>query len=263
CDLTAGQTCPDDGDPLHATRRAPSGGHGCLRRFGTAPLGGAAAAVALRRRRLLDAARVAALFAAGADELRVLLAAAVHQKGMFAERAGLRHRLLPDLEVTLGVVRAAVEGFAALLLRSDFDDVALALGAGNAERHRLGVLALRVAAAGQEGPVASRLDHHRALALVALVVGELRLGRRSFGRQILGVFAPRVGFTTQKPAVFAPTLEHGGAALRARELRALRLGRPALLFLGGVEHLPEALIEALEQLHPIETARLHLVQIFF
>src|SRR6202012_209009 len=103
--------------------------------------------------------------------------AAEDEERRAAARARLGDGLLPELEVALDgfvlVVRAAVEGLAPALLRSDLDEIPPALGAGDAERHRLRVLALGVAGARQEGAVPPAADDHRLAALVAVDAGLL------------------------------------------------------------------------------------------
>src|SRR5689334_8421559 len=94
---------------------------------------------------------------------------------MRTERARFGDRPLPDPEIALGVLRAPVERLSASLLRAHFDDVSAALRTRNPQRNGLRVLAAGVAAAGEKLPVATVADGHRLSALVALVVGELRL----------------------------------------------------------------------------------------
>src|SRR5262249_35713360 len=153
-------------------------------------------------RRSVDSARVPALLAARAKDLRVLLSAPFDEEGVRALRTRFGDGLLPDLEVALRIVRAPVEGLAAALLRADLNDVAAALRARDTERHGLRVLAFRIAGAGQEFPVAAGPDAHRLAALVALVVRELRLFRLlAVLVQVLRVLAGRILLAAQEPPV--------------------------------------------------------------
>src|SRR5206468_5504163 len=106
-------------------------------------------------------------------------------------RAGLLDGLLPQLEIALHrlvvPVRAALERLAALLPRSHLDEVATALGAGDAERNRLRVLAPGVAAAREKLAVASAADHHRLAALVADGVGRSRHRAVAVGPEVTRV----------------------------------------------------------------------------
>src|SRR4051812_730312 len=118
---------------------------------------------------------------------------------MTTGRARLVHGLLPYLEVALRVVGAAVERPRALLLGADLDDVARALGARHAERHGLGVLALRITAAGQELAVTTGLDDHRLFALVADVVRHsVHGGLAVFLGQIASEFTLGVRFAAEE-----------------------------------------------------------------
>src|SRR6187402_1777539 len=151
-----------------------------------------------------------ALLAASADQLRALGAAADGHERALANRARDRDRLLPGLEVAAGrgrVAGAAVERLGTALLRAHLDDVATALGARHAERHRARRLAGRVVAARQELAVAAALDDHLLAALLAVVVGQLDRLRLAVGAVVPRVLALRVVLAAEEEAVLAPALE--------------------------------------------------------
>src|SRR5438552_8050969 len=136
---------------------------------------------------------VAALVVAADEAGAGLLGVFFHQERRAALRAGLRHRPVPEGEVALGVVRAGVEraAFLAALLR----EVAAVLGALDAEREGLRVLAGRVRRAREELAEPAALDHHWGAAFLTVfsgadlcfgVVLDVALGRRW---KVLGVIA--------------------------------------------------------------------------
>src|SRR2546428_2108552 len=87
-----------------------------------------------------------------------------------AARTGDGDRFIPGRIIALRIPQATVERPAAL--GAALGEIAhAALGALDAERHRLGVLALGIARARQEFAEASRLDHHGRPALFADLVG--------------------------------------------------------------------------------------------
>src|SRR5439155_27261872 len=98
-----------------------------------------------------------------------------HELGV-ADRARLRHRLVPRHEVALllGPVRAAVERLAAPRPLLGDEPAAARPRALDAQRDRLGGLALGVLGAGQERAKPAALDGHRRAADLADLVGGLR-----------------------------------------------------------------------------------------
>src|SRR5207247_10159348 len=86
-----------------------------------------------------------------------------------AGRTRHRHRPVPDRVVTVRVPQAPEE-VASLPGTALGEIAAAALRTLHAERHGAGVLALRVASAREELPVAPGLDHHRRAAFLALLV---------------------------------------------------------------------------------------------
>src|SRR5437899_1004826 len=137
---------------------------------------------------------------------------------------------------------------------------ALALGTRDAQRHRLGGLALRVDRAGDELAEAAVLHHPRPLAGRALLVGRLLL-RPLGARQVPLVLALRVGRAGDELAEAAPALLERLAAVRARLPglhAALELRH---LLLGGLEVLLERRVEVLDGVRPLELALFHLVEL--
>src|SRR5690349_15230701 len=181
---------------------------------------------------------MAALLAAAADQLRILGAAADGHERALADRTRNLDRLLPELEVAAGrgrVVGAAVERLGAALLAAHLHDVAAALGARHAERHRPSRLASRIVAAREELAVAAALDDHLLAALLAVVVGEDHGLERAVSAVVARVLALRIVLAAEEEAVLAPALEQLVAlvaGLRTRKVGLLRLGCPALVLLG-------------------------------
>src|SRR5688572_5011913 len=144
---------------------------------------------------------------------------ALDQERRAAARAGLGDRQVPGHEVALrlGVVRAAVEGLAAPRPLGREVAAAALLGAGDADRHRLGPLALRVARAGEELAEAAALHQHLGATDVALLVGGLLLDdlERAVGeaQELLRVLALGVVLAREERAVAAPLDDHRAAAL--------------------------------------------------
>src|SRR5215470_14784945 len=128
----------------------------------------------LHRRVLTLAARVCAPQALDRRPAAELL---LHQERRLAARARLGDRQIPRHEVALGlgVVRAAVEHLAAPRPLGGEEPAAALLGAGDADRHRLGPRALGVTRAGEELAEAAALDLHLGPAHIALLVGRLLL----------------------------------------------------------------------------------------
>src|SRR5688572_10721093 len=124
--------------------------------------------------------------------------------------AGLSHRARPHREGALGVVRARVEGLAPLA--APLDQLAAVLGTGDAERHRLGGLALGIARAGHELSEAAVLDHHRLAAGRAELVGGL-VGGPLAAAQVLGELALRIGGAREELPEAPPLLHQGLAAV--------------------------------------------------
>src|SRR5262249_39399676 len=152
--------------------------------------------------------------------------------------------------------RAAVEGLAALLLRTHLDDVATALRAGHAERDRARVLARGIPRAREELAVPPAADDHGLSALVAIDARIARLRPALAVRaEVARVLALRVVRAAEEPAVLRPALHHLPEgqltklrilALRSADLahlaRGLGLGVPALALLALVELLAELLV---------------------
>src|SRR5690348_5975898 len=108
----------------------------------------------------------------GADQLpAVALGDLLRQELPPALGTRFRHRLVPEREVALRIIRAAVEDLPAARLA--FHDLALVLRAQHARRLLLDVLALRIAGAGGELTEAALLDDEIAAAVGALLLEEL------------------------------------------------------------------------------------------
>src|ERR1019366_5387834 len=186
----------------------------------------------------------------GAHDHRLRPRAAEQQVRRGAERARLGDGLLPELEVALDgfvlVVRAAVERLPAALLRANLDEVPPALGAGDAERHRLRVLALRVAGARQERAVPPAADDHRLAALVAVDARLLVDRGLAVLPEVARVLALGVVRAAEEPPVLRPALEHHAAVDVALLVGGLGLRVPALQLLALVELLAGPLVEAVE-----------------
>src|SRR5256712_2633355 len=211
---------------------------------------------------------VAALVVAADEAGAGLLGVFFHQERRAALRAGLRHRPVPEGEVALGVVRAGVEraAFLAPLLR----EVAAVLGALDAEREGLRVLAGRVRRAREELAEPAALDHHWGAALLTLLVGrDLLLGDDLDGAvgqplKVLGVLAGRVLLVAragQELPVPAPLDLHHPAALLARDV-GRRLDRVfgAGEVLGFFDVLAERQVEIAHRGDPLFLTFLDLVQ---
>src|SRR5438132_4092913 len=213
---------------------------------------------------------VAALVVAADEAGAGLLGVFFHQERRAALRAGLRHRPVPEGEVALGVVRAGVEraAFLAALLR----EVAAVLGALDAEREGLRVLAGRVRRAREELAEPAALDHHWGAALLTLLVGrDLLLGDDLDGAvgqplKVLGVLAGRVLLVAragQELPVPAPLDLHHPAALLTRDVRR---GLDRILgageCLGLFDVLAERQVEIAYRGDPLLLAFLDLVQLF-
>src|SRR5262249_5336473 len=169
-----------------------------------------------------------------------------------AARAGFRHGPVPGDELTRRVAATTVEDLPApraplhhlaRATRESFD----ARRAGLVER--LHVAALGVAGAAEELPVASEADLHREAALLALLVGGLRLHRADrpvvVAREVGGVLAIGVAATGEELAAASPFDDHRLAALLAHEigetLLALHVEHPDLRLLEVArKRLPEA-----------------------
>src|SRR6185369_11643722 len=77
----------------------------------------------------------------------------------------------------------------------------------------------------------------------------------------LRTLALGVALAAQEPPVLAPLLDHHRPALVAGDVRLLGLGLPRGELLRLVELLPEALVEALEELPALELAGADLVEL--
>src|SRR5579872_726063 len=119
------------------------------------------------RLQLLGLARVVALFVVTHELAAVLLRDLLDEEGRAAVRALLCHGLVPQGEIAVGIIRAAVEHLAAP--RFPFDDVAAVLGAEDAGRLLLHVLAGRIARARRELAESSLLHDEIGPALRALL----------------------------------------------------------------------------------------------
>src|SRR5262245_48387207 len=140
------------------------------------------------------------------------------QEGGSALGARLRDRSLPDHERARGIGRAAVEDTPAPAAPGHELTLAVGLGTGDAQGHRLGGLALRVAGAGDELSVAAVLDDHRLAARGTDLVGGL-VRRALVAAEVPGVAAIRIGGAGQELAEAAPALQEGLAAFGARLTR--------------------------------------------
>src|SRR5207302_7005221 len=212
--------------------------------------------------RLLSLQLVAALFSDALADHLPPLRQALWQERRPALRAGFGDGPVPDDELAVRVVRARVEGAAPL--RAALDNVAATagLGAGDAERDRLGVPALRIARAGDELPVAPVLDHHRLAALLAGLAGRLVLGlAASVPGQVLGEAALGIGRARQEPSEAPPALEERLAAGRAG-LSRLRAALQVLhLAARPSQILRETLVEGADGVDPRSIALLDPVEL--
>src|SRR5262249_2982130 len=118
-----------------------------------------------------------------------------------------------------------------------------------------------VARARQKLAVAPRLDPHHLAAFVADDVSLAYGGGLPVLGEVAGRLALGVALAAQKPAVPAPLLDHRRAALVRRDVGLLGGGLPRSELLRLVELIAEALVEALEQLHTLETAGANLVEL--
>src|SRR5262245_16718267 len=185
---------------------------------------------------------------------------ALRHEGRAALRARLGHRAGPERELASRVVAAREEGLAPP--RPPLHELSSAsrLGTGDAERDRLGGLAVRIARARDELPEAPVLDHHRLAAGRADLVGRLVGGLLAAAAQILRVLALGVRRAGQEAAEPAELLDDGLAALRA--------GLAGLLTDLDVFHLPagrleiarELLVERVDGRNPVGVALLDLVE---
>src|SRR5207249_1293465 len=170
-----------------------------------------------------------------------------------ALRARLGHRPPPDDELAVRVGGAAEEG--AALARAALDQLSRAagLGARDAERDRLGRLALRIAGAGDELAEAPVLDDHRLAARRAILVRRLVLGAAA-AVEVARVAAVRIGRARQEFAEPPALLQELAAALRTR----LAGGRTHLfalhLALGAREVALERLVECPNRIDPLALA---------
>src|SRR5262249_511371 len=109
---------------------------------------------------------------------------------------------------------------------------------------------------------AAGLDDHR---LAALVTGDVGLADGRGGAvlgQVPGPLALGVAIAGQEPPVLAPLLDHHPLpALVAADVGLLRARLPRADLLGLVELLPEALVEALQELDALELAGADLVEL--
>src|SRR5262245_44746170 len=153
----------------------------------------------------------AAVLHAGPGDLAAT-AHALRDEGRSALGTRLRHRARPHRERALGIVGARVERLAALA--PALHELAAVLGTGDAQRHRLGRLALRVARARHEFAEAPVLDHHRLAAGRAGLVGRLVSGPLT-AAEVLGVLTLRVRRAREELPEAAPLLHQGFAAVGA------------------------------------------------
>src|SRR5215831_19010389 len=203
---------------------------------------------------------VAPLTRAAADG--AVLQHALGDEGGPALRARLVDRAAPDYELAVRVRRAAEEGPA--LARAPLDQLARAarLGARDAERHRLGRLALRIAGARDELAEAPVLDDHRLAAGRAILVRRLVLGATA-AVEVARVAAVGIRRARQELAESSPLLQEFAAALGA----GLAGGRPDLLALhlalGAGEVALERLVELADRVDPLALTFLDLVEVVF